>query len=237
MGNPAVIAEFAIWYVIFLFTLTLHEASHSLIARLGGDDTAYRGGQVSLNPLPHIRREFFGTVLVPIFTFLMSGWMMGWASAPYDPVWARMYPRRHAAMSAAGPAANLLLAILAFVVLRLMLGSGAFVPAELRRLSRLIEAAPGTSPDSLAHPFAFALSVTLSLNVLLFLFNLIPVPPLDGSGVLQGLMPGRVGRFLETMAANQMMSLVGILVAWRIAGVILYPALSMVIALLYHGYG
>src|SRR5678816_411467 len=105
------LAEFGIWYVVFLFTLTWHEAGHALVALLGGDDTAYRGGQVSLNPWPHVRREPMGTVLIPILTFAYSGWMMGWASAPYDPEWGRANPKRLAAMSIAGPAANLLLAM------------------------------------------------------------------------------------------------------------------------------
>ncbi len=237
MDNPQLIAEFAIWYVIFLFTLTLHEGAHSLVARLGGDDTAYHGGQVSLNPWPHVRREFLGTVVVPALTCFMAGWMMGWASAPYDPIWARRHPKRHAAMSAAGPAANLLLAIVAFLILRALLGAGLFVPSEMGGLGHLVEPAPGTPPGSLAHALAFTLSVALSLNVLLFVFNLIPVPPLDGSGVLRGLMPGRVGRFLETMAANPMLSLLGLIVAWRMAGFFLRPAFSIVLFLLYAGIG
>lgn len=236
MDNPQAIAEFAIWYVIFLFTLTVHEGAHSLVARLGGDDTAYRSGQVSLNPWPHVRREVFGTVIVPIFTFFVSGWMMGWASAPYDPIWARRHPKRHAAMSAAGPAANLLLAIISFVSLRILLAAGGVVPSDRAGLGYLVEAAPGTSPGALIHAVAFTLSVALSLNVLLFLFNLIPIPPLDGSGVLQGLMPGRVGRFIESIGSNPMMSILGLILAWRVAGHLLRPAFSMVVFLLYQGH-
>ena len=236
MDGSEKIGEFAIWYVVFLFTLTLHEAAHSLVARLGGDDTAYRGGQVSLNPWPHIRREVFGTVLVPILTFFMSGWMMGWASAPYDPRWARRYPRRHAAMSAAGPAANLLLAILSFLILRVLLAAGTFVPPEFIRFGQVVQAAPGMPPGSLVHALAFGLSVMLSLNVLLFLFNLIPFPPLDGSGVLQGLMPGRVGRFMEGMTSNPMLSLLGLVIAWRFCGYIIGPAFFTIVALLHYGH-
>ncbi|MFQ5876187.1 MAG: site-2 protease family protein [Acidobacteriota bacterium] len=235
MPGAEQVAEFAIWYVVFILTLTLHEGAHALVARLGGDDTAYRGGQVSLNPWPHIRREPFGTVLVPSLTFFLSGWMMGWASAPYDPVWARRYPRRQAAMSAAGPAANLVLAAAAFAALRLLLGAGVFVPADVLRFGSVVQAAPGTPPESLAHALAFGLSVGMSLNIVLFLFNLIPLPPLDGSGVLQGLAQGRVSRFLEGVAASPMMSLVGLVLAWRMAGIILPPAFAVVVTLLYRG--
>ena len=81
------VSLFPLWYAAFLLALTCHEAGHALVAKWGGDDTAYLSGQVSLNPWPHIRREPFGTVLVPILTYFTGStrWMMGWASAPYDP--------------------------------------------------------------------------------------------------------------------------------------------------------
>src|SRR5215468_4693673 len=91
-----------VWYVVFLLSTTCHEAAHALVAKWGGDLTAFRGGQVTLNPLPHIRREPFGMVLFPILSYALGGWMMGWASAPYDPTWCRMYPRRAAKMALAG---------------------------------------------------------------------------------------------------------------------------------------
>jgi hypothetical protein len=116
--DPHVIALLPLWYAAFLLSLTCHEAAHAWAARRGGDDTAYLAGQVTLNPVPHVIREPFGTVLVPLLTYFTNGWMMGWASAPYDPRWEARHPRRAAAMSAAGPAANLLLALLAFAVLK-----------------------------------------------------------------------------------------------------------------------
>src|SRR5215470_18953062 len=95
-----------IWYVAFLFSTTCHEASHALVAKLGGDDTAARGGQVTLNPMPHIRREPWGMVVIPILSFVLAQRMIGWASAPFNPDWERRYPRRAAWMALAGPAAN-----------------------------------------------------------------------------------------------------------------------------------
>ena len=64
-----------------------------------GDDTAYRSGQVSLNPIPHIKREPFGTVVVPLLSFAAGGWMIGWASTPYNPQWAHDYPKKAASNS------------------------------------------------------------------------------------------------------------------------------------------
>ena len=82
-----------LWYVVFLLSVTCHEGAHAWAAYRGGDPTAYLGGQVSLNPIPHVRREVVGTVLIPLMSYMYAGWMMGWASAPYDPNWQDRYPR------------------------------------------------------------------------------------------------------------------------------------------------
>src|SRR4026208_1476601 len=95
------------WYLVFLFSTTFHEAAHAWVAKLGGDLTAYHGGQVSLDPRPHIQREPFGMLILPLISTLISGGPFGVASAPYDPRWAMRYPRRAAWMALAGPTANL----------------------------------------------------------------------------------------------------------------------------------
>jgi Zn-dependent protease len=225
--------EFAIWYAVFLFTLAFHEGSHALVAYLGGDDTAYRGGQVTLNPWPHIRREPFGTVLIPILTFFGSGWMMGWASAPYDRLWGRRHPKRLAAMSAAGPAANFVLAVAAFLAIKLLLGSGYFVAPDRVNFSHVV--APGDGGGPLAEGLALLLSVLLNLNVLLGLFNLIPLPPLDGSGVVQGLFPGSIGGLMERMSATPMFMMLGLVVAWRVFDFVFEPAFAILLTLLHPG--
>lgn len=159
----------ALALITFIVSTTVHEAAHALFAKLGGDLTAYRGGQVTLNPLPHIRREPFGMVLIPLITLYSSGGQscFGYASTPIDPFWAIRHPRRAALMSAAGPLANLLLAAIAFA---LLIGIGHAESGTAEALVRI------------AKMFLF-------LNVLLCVFNLVPLPPLDGAGVLQGLVP------------------------------------------------
>jgi len=84
------------WYLIFVFSSVCHEAAHAFLAMKPGDPTAYEGGQVSFNPIPHIRREPFGMIVVPLLTSWFQGWMLGWASAPYDPIWAGRHPKRAA---------------------------------------------------------------------------------------------------------------------------------------------
>ena len=172
-------------YIVFLFSTTCHEAAHALIAKLGGDTTASEGGQVSLNPLPHIRRELFGMVIMPLIGILTRTGLIGWASAPYDPKWSREHPKRAAWMSLAGPAANFSLAILAAVAMRIGLATGVFVPVEPSYVA--IVATP--QPGGILEGVAVVLSICFSLNLLLGCFNLLPFPPLDGSHVVRHFLP------------------------------------------------
>ena len=88
-----------VYFLVFLISATFHEAAHALAAYWGGDPTAYEGGQVSINPWPHMRREPFGMVAIPLFFVFTRGFPIGWASTPYDPTWAAQHPRRAAWMS------------------------------------------------------------------------------------------------------------------------------------------
>ena len=221
-----------LWYVVFLLAITCHEAGHAFAALLGGDDTAYLGGQVTLNPLPHVMREPVGTVLVPLLTFTQIGWMMGWASAPYDPYWADRHPRRAAAMAAAGPAANLLLALIAFVVLKAGLSAGVWVPSvsDHYELDRLVQTTDGHG--GIWDGAGRFCSVMLSLNYLLLWFNLLPIPPMDGASVLVGLVaPAREP--MERFRAVPLSGLIGILVAWWLFGKIFWPLYLPVVGWLY----
>lgn len=211
------LALLPLWYAVFLLSVTCHEAAHAWAAYRGGDATAYLGGQVSLNPLPHVRREPFGTVLVPLLSFMNMGWMMGWASAPYDPLWEDRHPRRAAWMAAAGPLSNLLLALLGFAVLKVGLLAGSWqVPiSDHYELDRLVVPATGAA-RGLAGLGRFC-SILLSLNVVLFLFNLLPVPPMDGASVLAGVLrPAR--RLRDRIRGNPLIGLLGIVVAWFVFG-------------------
>ena len=174
---PQFLALGLIWYIVFLFSTTCHEGAHSLVAQLGGDPTAFHGGQVSLNPLPHIRREPVGLVFVPILSYFVAHWMIGWASAPYNPAWQQRYPKRAAWMALAGPAANFILVILAAVCIHVGIMTGAFRMPESVGFTHVVEAARSGN----AAFGATFLSILFVLNLLLGTFNLLPVPPLDGN--------------------------------------------------------
>jgi Zn-dependent protease len=222
-----------LWYVAFLFSTTLHEAAHAWVALRLGDPTAYHGGQVSLNPVPHVRREPFGMVVVPILVFALSGWMLGWASAPYDPAWADRYPKRSGLMSLAGPAANLLLVLLSAVAIRVGIAAGAFasIPGTTGGLAGLVEPAAAAS-GGIGAGAAFV-SILFSLNLILFLFNLLPLPPMDGSGVLPLVMSDRLAVAYRQALRHPGIAMAGLLLAWWVFPYLFSPVLSIAVVLLY----
>ncbi len=202
--DSELLAIAVVTYIVFLFSTVCHEAAHALAAKLGGDLTAYHGGQVSLNPVPHIRREPFGLGLYPLLTLFLTGGtgIIGFASAPYDPYWAIRNPRKAAWMAMAGPAANYALALLSAILLKLGLIAGLFRLADEKALGRYHQILQAVNPDSLADPIALALSLFFYLNLLLGTFNLMPIPPLDGFSVfLFFLPPAGVQKFFEFRAS------------------------------------
>lgn len=232
--TPDLLLHGVAWYVVFLFSLTLHEAAHAWAALKLGDETAYRGGQVTLNPIPHIAREPFGTVVVPLLSFGLMGWMMGWASAPYDPQWAARYPKRAGLMALAGPVANFLLLLLAAIGLRVGLATGYLVPPVAGSFG-FDHVVAGGVPGA-ADGVAVVLSILFSLNLLLFLFNLIPLPPLDGAAVVQLILPDSLSLRYRSFMAQPMFALLGLIIAWRFFGVLFRPIYFLAVSLLYGGF-
>lgn len=213
------------WYIAFLFSLTCHEAAHALTGLRFGDRTAEN--QVTLNPAPHMQREPIGTMLAPWLTFITGGWMIGWASAPYDPYWRMRHPRAGALVSLAGPAANFIIAILAAILIRVGLSTRIFLPPDAISMESLILGlGPWEGP-------AIFLSILFSLNILLGLFNLIPLPPLDGFGALALVLPSNLANKLEELRQQPMFSLLGMLIAWKTAGFIIGPFFWAAVQLLF----
>ncbi len=218
-----------VWYAAFLFSLTVHEAAHAWASFKLGDETAYLGGQVTLNPLPHMQREPFGTMLVPLLSYMLSGWVMGWASAPYDPRWADRYPRRAAWMALAGPVSNLLIAVGCGLLIRLGMMVGTLAGPET---ARFVQVTVATQPG-IWESLATLLSILFSLNVLLFAFNLIPLPPLDGSGVLPLVLKEEWARGYQDFMRQPGFGLVGLLIAWKVFGAVFQPLHLLALNMLY----
>ena len=161
-----------------LFAITLHEVAHGWVARAFGDHTAELQGRLSLNPIRHI--DPVGTVLVPAILLWLGGFLFGWARpVPVDPRNLRDPRRNMVWVSAAGPAANIAMSI-----------GWAF----LMMLSQLLDlGVAGRWLESMA-------AVGITINLLLAVFNMLPIPPLDGGQLLTNLLPhGRIASLLEAI--------------------------------------
>ena len=216
------------WYLVFLFSTTAHEAAHTLAAKWGGDSTAADGGQLTLDPIPHMQREPLGMLAVPFLSLTMGGYMIGWASAPYCPIWASRHPHRAAWMALAGPAANLLIALICGLLLLLGLWNGWFTIPELYGRSHLVD-----TPHTFLEPIAGLLSIGVNLNLILFVLNLIPLPPLDGSAVVTLLMSEDKARRLQDAFHTPVLGLLGMLIAFKVLPTLIRPLDDVAMALLY----
>jgi Zn-dependent protease len=167
-------SQIFISFLVLVFSLTVHESAHAWAADRLGDPTARALGRISLNPLVHA--DPIGTLLFPLIGLLTHAPIIGWAKPVPVSTWRFSNPRRdYLLVAAAGPASNLTLALVAAVALRLL-------PA----------AVPEAAGLRLLEPAATIVYAVLVINLLLAIFNMLPIPPLDGGTVLAGLLPERV---------------------------------------------
>ncbi|MFO1053403.1 MAG: site-2 protease family protein [Planctomycetota bacterium] len=224
------VEQMVLLYGVLLISLVFHEASHALFAYLGGDRTAYSGGQVTLNPIPHIQREPFGTVILPIAVLLMSKGTMilGYAHIPVDPIWAARNPKRAALMSAAGPLANFALFGLALLGLHVLVWTHLADnwPAGSGLLGPFVDPIGNSNTVFAA---AKILSAFLTLNLLLGVFNLFPWPPLDGAAVLEGLFPRSLQPLYSWVRMQPFAVLIGMVAVWRAMDYVFPPVARYVL--------
>ncbi len=219
------------WVIIFILSTTLHEAAHAWAAKLGGDLTAYRGGQVSLNPLPHIKREPLGMLIYPLVSSFLIGWPFGYASAPYDRNWAYTHPRKAALMSAAGPAANLLLVVLCAAAIKLGIIGGIFAEPYSVGFRHIVD--PGA--DGAWNGLSIFVSMMFTLNIMLFFLNIIPVPPFDGSNAISLFLPDDAARKYQTVIRNPIFGFIGFIFVWQAFGPLIARVFPIVVNILYWG--
>jgi len=218
------------WYFAFVTSTVVHEAAHAWSARRLGDDTAAQGGQASLDPWPHIRREPLGMVVVPILSFFAGGWMIGWASAPYNPQWALQFPKRSALMALAGPASNLLLAAMAVLLMVAGIFSGFFHSPTVLSFTHLVDAGASDLSESTGR----MLSIFFSLNLLLATFNLLPLPPLDGSNAPLLILPASAARSWIAWISHPQFRIMGMIIAWKVFGLLFPPLHAATVRFLFH---
>ena len=215
-----------VWFIVLLFSLSFHEAAHAWTSEKFGDDTGRLQGRITLNPLPHI--DVLGTLIFPIVSAIYSIPLLGWAKpVQTNPMLWRDKTKANICVSAAGPISNFILATVAFIIIKTLLISG--VLSLHGGYYELV--VPMTGQPSFMAPLAVFLSVLLLLNVLLGVFNLIPVPPLDGSHVLEELLPASMAEAYNQVRPYGFMLLYGLMFL-GVFGAIFVPIYQFVIMLL-----
>jgi Zn-dependent protease len=201
--------DLILYLPVLLFSVVLHEYAHGWQALREGDDTAYMLGRLTLNPVPHI--DLFGSILLPLMLALLnSPFMIGWAKpVPVNPRKYRNYKAGDIRVSLAGIVTNLGLALIATILL-----------IATMNLSRV---APALTPS--LEVVARMMQYGLLVNLVLAFFNLIPIPPLDGSHVLYHLLPPRLGMRYRELSRYGMLVLIMLLMVGRpIFTVLMAPA-------------
>lgn len=198
MTNIAILIQrLSIIALPLLFAITLHEAAHGWVAHRKGDPTARLAGRLTMNPIVHI--DPFGTILVPLFLYLISSGQFVFGQArpvPVNPANLKRPRTDMALVAVAGPGTNLLLAILSGFFLRIILIFNPDLP-QLLDFSR--GGVAGEWSAALLVPLSWMLIESVQINVLFMVFNLIPVPPLDGGRVAVGILPYNASRTLASV--------------------------------------
>jgi Zn-dependent protease len=207
MLEITIVQKIVAWVLPVLFAITVHETAHGWMALQLGDKTAMMLGRLTLNPLKHI--DPLGTILIPGLMYMMAGFMFGWAK-PVPITWQNLkQPKRDMVfVAAAGPASNLIMAILWALAIRIGLALG---------------------DTGLALVFMGVAGIFI--NCILMALNLLPLPPLDGGRVMTGLLPGPLAYRFSRIEPYGFFILVGLMVT-GLLGVILWPVIEFFIGLM-----
>ena len=222
------IVDFAIQLAVILFAISFHESAHAWTALRLGDPTARDLGRISLNPIRHL--DPFGSVLLPIMLYFLSGGRFIFAAAKPTPVDLRNTPNPRLAnflVSAAGPCSNFLLASIGVL---LLVGIRAAAPEAIGELAEAVQGGR-FAPGALA-PVTYLLWKFAVVNVALAVFNLIPIPPLDGSGVLVSVAGPALARVYATIAPFGFIILL-LLISTPILGSLFSPFYRLLVRLVF----
>jgi Zn-dependent protease len=212
--NPG---KIMIWFAIFLLSLTVHECAHAFAAEKSGDPTGRYLGRITLNPIPHI--DILGTVIFPLIAFTSGAMMFGWAKpVPFNPMNLRDRRWGEIFIALAGPFSNILLVILFMFVAKLVIPD----PMMLRY---------ALSYDD-GDPIAMVINTGIMLNVVLAVFNLIPIPPLDGHHVLRNLLPDSLAEAYAQIPDMVGFAVLLLLIYVGFTGMLIRPVLTLVYNLL-----
>ena len=202
--------QIAIWVLPIVFAITVHESAHAYTAYFFGDNTAKLQGRLSLNPIKHI--DWLGTVIVPAMMVIFTGFAFGWAKpVPIDFRNLKKPKSNMMWIAFAGPFSNLVMGIFWAIVLRLALVSNIEHVAVLFVI--------------------FTAVAGIMINTILMVLNLLPLPPLDGSRILAGLLPTRLAIVYSKLEPYGFFIIIGLMVLGFL-GIILNPFINLVLSLM-----
>ena len=219
MNLELLIPQLVIYMVVLLLAISAHEAAHAWMSYRFGDDTAYLLGRVTLNPAAHI--DPIGTLLIPIVGFIVAFaggnfFLIGWGKpTPVNPLRWRNKDLANVMVSIAGILANLLIATIAFIIIKVLVVNGTW----------------WSMGDGIGEPTRILLRLLLDMNISLAVFNLLPFPPLDGSKVLETFLPDSMQPVLATLEQYGYLILM-VLMYTGFFGAIIGPILYFVHSLL-----
>jgi Zn-dependent protease len=209
----SLIQKIVIYALPVIFAITVHEAAHGYAAKYFVDMTAFKAGRISLNPMRHI--DLFGTIILPALTLVLGGILFGWAKpVPVDFSRLRNPKRDMLWVAAAGPASNFVMAIIWVFVIKFSMGA----------------------PEAIAFPLAMMGKAGITINIVLMVLNLLPLPPLDGGRIAVSLLPMK---YAMKFAQIERYGFI-ILIALMFSGVlnqILNPLINVVYALIISLFG
>lgn len=204
-----VIQKICVYALPILFAITVHEAAHGYVAKYFGDLTADRMGRISLNPLKHI--DPFGTILLPALTVMLGGILFGWAKpVPVNFANLRNPKEDMLWVAAAGPAANLVMAIFWALMIKLSI----------------------SMPETIAYPLALMGNAGVTINIVLMVLNLLPLPPLDGGRIAVSLLPHDLAQPFAQIERYGFIILIALLFT-GVLGKILMPVIGLVNSLIF----
>jgi Zn-dependent protease len=202
-----IIQKIAVWALPVLFAITVHEVAHGWVALKLGDKTALMLGRLTLNPLKHI--DMVGTVIVPLVLLTFGGFIFGWAKpVPINPQNFKHKKRDMALVSIAGPLANFIMAI---------------IWAGITKLGLILL----NNGMSAALPVVLMGQAGISINLVLMVLNLIPIPPLDGSHIIAAILPGRWVYYYDRIAPYGFFILLFLLITGMLSFILWPPIMAL----------